>query len=90
MQLENLSALYAFFDNLVDEDVDADILFASSYLRGFISLAASNFGDEQQLLSQPLYDDITNRLYESRSELTPNDRKIVNDYWADLKVNFVN
>ena len=30
------------FDQLVMNDADADILFASSYIRGFISLAAAS------------------------------------------------
>ena len=33
--------LYAYLDSLFDQDVDSDTLFASGYLRGVISLAAT-------------------------------------------------
>ena len=59
MEINKLAELYQYLDDLVCQDVSSDELFASSYLRGFISLAASEFGDESQLLVQPLAEDIS-------------------------------
>ena len=84
MSFTTVSELYQHFDQLVAEDADADLLFSSSYLRGFIGLAASEFGDETQALSQALADNITAKLYDARSELTPDDRQLVNAYWQSL------
>ncbi len=88
MHFENLTSLYQYFDQLAEQDADSDTLFASSYLRGFISLSASQFGGEEQQLSEPLAQHITEALYQARTELSPNDRQIVNEYWQALQVNF--
>ncbi|MGJ8691167.1 MAG: YfcL family protein [Thalassotalea sp.] len=88
MSFTTVSQLYAHFDQLVDQDADADILFASSYLRGFIAISACEFGDESQGLTQVLADDISAKLYDARSELTPSDRQLVNQYWQDLTAEF--
>ncbi|WP_448569160.1 YfcL family protein [Thalassotalea ganghwensis] len=85
MQFENLASLYQYLDDLVANGASSDELFASSYIRGFISLAASQYGDESQPLSHALADDISSKIAEARSELTPADRVIVNDYWQSLK-----
>jgi len=85
---ENLNALYLFLDSLFDQESSDDELFASSYLRGFISLSASQFGDESQILSSGLADVIDEKLQASRTELSPQDRKIVQDYWQELKKSF--
>ena len=85
MQCENLMSLYQCFDDMAASDADNDALFASSYIRGFISLAASDFGDEQQALSQALADKVSEQLHEARTELTPQDRAIVNQYWHELQ-----
>jgi hypothetical protein len=85
---ENLTALYQFLDNLFDQEVSDDDLFASSYLRGFISLSASEFGDESQLLSTGLALSIDEKIQAARTELSPEDRKIVQDYWQALKETF--
>ena len=85
VQLDNLSALYQYLDDIVEGDVSNDELFASSYIRGFISLSASQFGDESQPLTTVLADDISNKITEARSELTPTDRAIVKDYWQNLQ-----
>ena len=84
-QCKTLADLYQHFDQLAEQEVDDDSLFASSYIRGFISLVASEYGNEQQALSTVLADNVTAQLYGARSELTPQDRAIVNDYWQDLK-----
>lgn len=88
MNFNNLTALYQYLDEQVALDISADELFASSYLRGFISLAASEYGDESQSLTQVLATNISEKLQAARSELTPQDRKIVQDYWAELKMAF--
>lgn len=88
MEINKLAELYQYLDDLVCQDVSSDELFASSYLRGFISLAASEFGDESQLLVQPLAEDISKRVDEAKTELTPADRVIVNNYWQQLKTYF--
>lgn len=88
MQFENLTALYHYLDEQVSQDVSADELFAGSYLRGFISLAGSEFGDESQALTQALADNISEKLQAARSELSPQDRQIVQDYWQHLNSAF--
>jgi len=85
---ENLAALYLFLDNLFDQEPSDDQLFASSYLRGFISLSASEFGDESQALSPEFAASVDDKLQAARTELTPQDRKIVQDYWLELKQAF--
>ncbi|MBA6250936.1 MAG: hypothetical protein ACI9O3_001427 [Colwellia sp.] len=86
---ENIAALYLYLDNLFDQDNSDDQLFASSYLRGFISLSVIEFGDESQALSQGLAESIDEKLQAARTELSPQDRKIVQDYWLNLKQSFV-
>jgi hypothetical protein len=88
LEINKLAELYQYLDDLVCQDVSSDDLFASSYLRGFISLAASEFGDESQLLAQTLAEDISKRVDEAKTELTPADRVIVNNYWQQLKTCF--
>ena len=88
MSFNTLAELYQHFDELVEQGADGDILFASSYLRGFIALAGSEFGDESQLLSKALADNISAKVYEARAELTPNDRILVNDFWQTIAIKF--
>jgi hypothetical protein len=88
MQFENLTALYHYLDQQVAQDVSADELFAGSYLRGFISLAGSEYGDESQALTRVLADNISEKLQAARTELSPQDRQIVQDYWQHLQVAF--
>jgi len=84
-KLNTLSELYQHLDSLFDQDVDSDTLFASGYLRGFISLAASNGGDEQQLISASLIDSITEKLAHAKTELSPQDNVIVQNFWLALQ-----
>ncbi len=88
MNITTLADLYQYFDNLAEQDADADLLFVSSYLRGFIALSASEFGDESQLLTLNLAESISTKLHDARTELTPNDRSLVNEYWEKLAVDF--
>lgn len=88
MTFENLTALYQYFDDLAEQDADSDTLFATSYIRGFISLAASEYGNEGQALTTKLAEDITNKLHEARTELSPQDKVIVNQYWEELQKSF--
>lgn len=86
---KTLADLYQSFDQLAEQALDSDLLFASSYIRGFISLVASEYGDEQQPLSTALAENVTAKLYDARSELTPQDRAIVSDYWQTLQTSFI-
>ncbi len=88
MTFENLTALYHYLDEQVSQDVSADELFAGSYLRGFISLAGSEYGDESQQLTQALADNISEKLQAARTELSPQDRQIVQEYWQQLNTAF--
>lgn len=84
-KIKSLSDLYEYFDALAEDDqTDPDTLFASSYLRGFIALTASEFGDESQLLSTPFATSVTEKLHEARSELSPADKVIVNNFWSSI------
>ncbi len=85
----DLAELYQYFDVLAEQDADADILFASSYVRGFVSLAACDFGDEAQKLTLPLAKNISDNLESAKTELSPQDRLIVNQYWQSLLPNFI-
>ncbi|WP_189377504.1 YfcL family protein [Thalassotalea profundi] len=88
MKFNNLTQLYQYLDDLVANDASSDELFASSYLRGFISLSASQFGDESQALTTALANDITEKVQAARTELSPDDRIIVKQYWAELSQAF--
>ena len=89
MNISTLGQLYQYFDDMVCQDCSSDELFASSYLRGFIALAACQFGDDKQLLSLALADDVSDKVSAARTELTPQDREIVNHYWFGLKQVFI-
>jgi hypothetical protein len=86
---ENIAELYLHLDSLFDQDNSDDQLFASSYLRGFISISVIEFGDESQALSPALATSIDEKLQEARTELSPQDRQIVQDYWLELKKAFI-
>ncbi|MFB0998959.1 MAG: YfcL family protein [Colwellia sp.] len=86
---DSIAALYLYLDNLFDQDNSDDQLFASSYLRGFISISVSEFGDESQVPSKALATSIDQKLQAARTELSPQDRKIVQDYWLALKQTFI-
>ena len=88
MSIQNLNALYQYFDELCLKDDNDDELFATSYIRGFIALSAGEYGDETQALSVALANEVSNKLTASRSELTPQDQQIIINYWTELKAYF--
>jgi len=83
--IKTVCNLYQFLDTLFDKDVSADELFASGYLRGFISLAATEFGDEQQVISADLIQSISDKLYQAKNELNPQDSNIVKQFWLNVQ-----
>ena len=85
LHMNTLSELYQYLDLLFEEDVDSDTLFASGYLRGFISLAATDGGDEQQLISGSFIDSISKKLADAKTELSPQDNVIVQNFWWALQ-----
>jgi hypothetical protein len=85
VNVKNLVELYQYFDELVEQEADSDILFASSYIRGFIALVSSQFGDENQSLSAELFECVSKELSNAKTELTPQDGVIVNNYWLNLQ-----
>lgn len=85
--MQTIAELYLYFDQLID-DASADELFCSSYLRGFITIAAQGFGDEQQLLSKALADVVSAQLSDAADELSADDRTLVADFWQPLAVHF--
>lgn len=84
-KITHLNEVYQYFDSLFEQDIDSDTLFASGYLRGFISLAATDFGDEEQLISNELIKAITDNLMRAKSELSPKDNVIVQNFWLKLQ-----
>jgi hypothetical protein len=83
--LDTVTQLYTYLDNLFDQDVDADTLFAGGYLRGFISLAATAFGDENQSITPDLLTAISAKIKQSKTELSPQDAVIVDNFWLKLQ-----
>lgn len=84
-KLNTISDLYQHLDSLFDQNVDSDTLFASSYLCGFISLSAAGFGDETQTISAELIETITEKLAQAKTELSPQDNVIVQNFWLALQ-----
>jgi len=83
-----VAELYQYLDDLFDQDIDNDTLFAGGYLRGFIALSATDFGDEQQLISMALIDSISNKLVQAKAELSPRDHRIVKSFWFEIQDRF--
>ncbi len=88
--ITTVADLYQYLDSLFDQDVDSDTLFASSYLRGFISLSATDFGDEQQAICPALLLAINHQLSQAKTELCPQDNAIVQNFWLSLQQVIVN
>ncbi|MFT5759613.1 MAG: hypothetical protein ACI9LM_004380 [Alteromonadaceae bacterium] len=95
MHFQNLSSLYQFLDDICIKEIPsehyslADELFATSYIRGFISFAAAEYGDDSQVLTKALADDISEQIQSAKSELTPQDQYIIKQYWQELKKVFI-
>ncbi len=87
-QNKTLSALWQYFDFLVETD-DMDIIFASSYIRGFLEVTAVDFGDEQQALSGALFDQVNQQIKDAKTELNDVDHNLVNAFWLSLKPLFI-
>ncbi len=78
--------IYLYFDGLFElDDTDSDTLFASSYLRGLISLVATEFGDESQAISVPLIEGVSQKIIQSKAELAPQDYAIVSNFWLEIQ-----
>ncbi len=87
-QLTIVADIYLYFDGLFElDDIDSDTLFASSYLRGLISLVATEFGDESQAISADLIDGVTEKIILAKTELAPQDYAIVNNFWLAMQKN---
>jgi len=84
-KVNTICELYQYLDSLFEQEVDSDTLFASGYLRGFISLAAANGGDEQQFISVLIIDNISEKLAQAKTELSPQDHVIVQNFWLTLQ-----
>jgi len=80
-QLTTVDELYQYLDNLFEQDSDSDTLFAGGYLRGFISLVATEYGDESQTISAELIEGVSQKLSQAKAELTPQDHAIVTNFW---------
>ncbi len=80
-QLSTVAEIYQYLDNLFEQDTDSDTLFAGGYLRGFISLVATEYGDESQSISAELIEDVSQKLSETKAELSPQDHAIVTNFW---------
>ena len=83
--LTSLTDLYEYFDGLFDQNVDEDTLFASSYIRGFIAVEATAFGDDEQKLSTQLFNAVTDKMAQAKTELSPQDNAIVHNFWLSLQ-----
>lgn len=84
-QLITVADFYQYLDALFDLDADSDTLFAGSYLRGFISLVATEYGDESQVISTALLEGITAKVNQAKVELSPQDYAIVMNFWLGLQ-----
>lgn len=91
LTLENVKTvaqLNQYFDALLDFDND-DLLFASSYLRGFIVVASVAFGDDEQPLSANLYKIVSEQVTAASDELNDADKQLVTEFWRQLQPTFI-
>ena len=84
MKSKTLTNLYQYFDNLFEEDASADTLFASSYVRGFIAVEAVKFGNDEQILTAQLYQQVSDKISAAKTELSPQDRVFVDNFYQQL------
>lgn len=84
-KLASVADLYQYLDALFELDADSDTLFAGSYLRGFISLVATDYGDESQVISSLLLEGVTAKVGQAKVELSPQDYAIVTNFWLSLQ-----
>ncbi len=72
--------LLAFIDNLVETATD-DELFASGYLRGHISLAASDCEQQRIADIEHMKTVVEQSLKANANELSPADQALVINFW---------
>jgi hypothetical protein len=83
MILEYEEKMLELIDSKVETASD-DELFAGGYLRGHISLSAADCEAVGETEIEQLTKRIEESLENARSELTPSDRILVSDLWAQL------
>lgn len=88
-QLITIADFYQYLDALFELDSDSDTLFAGGYLRGFISLVATEFGDENQVISIALIEAVTKKASQVKTELSPQDYAIVTNFWLEIQKRIV-
>lgn len=88
--LNTVADVYQHLDGLFDQDIDSDTLFASGYLRGLFSSAVSQFSDEKQELSTEIIQTVTEKLANAKTELSPQDNAIVQNFWLALQQDMLN
>jgi len=88
MTQKTLTDLYHYFDNLFDQDASQDTLFASSYVRGFIAVEAVVFGGDTQILTSVLYQQVLEKMNAAKTELSPQDSVIVDNFYQTLRAFF--
>lgn len=88
--LHTVADVYQHLDSLFDQDIDSDTLFASSYLRGLFSSAVSDFSDEQEALSTAIVESVNDKLASAKTELSPQDNAIVQNFWLSLQQSMLN
>jgi len=88
--LQTIANVYQYLDSLFDQDVDSDTLFASGYLRGLFSSAVSDFSDEKQEISTAIVQAVTDKLASAKTELSPQDNAIVQNFWVVLQQEILN
>ena len=88
MPQKSLTDLYHYFDSLLAQNND-DLIFASSYVRGFVAVEAVAFGDDEQVLSLALYQQLCEKIQLAESELTLADQALVKDFLQQIKLFFI-
>lgn len=87
--ISTVAEVYQYLDGLFDQDVDSDTLFSGGYLRGVFSLVATDFGDESQTITTILCEAVTNKITQSKVELSPQDFAIVVNFWLETQKKFI-
>jgi len=88
--LHTVADVYQHLDGLFDQDIDSDTLFASGYLRGLFSSAVSQFEDEKQEISTAIIQAVSDKLTKAKTELSPQDNAIVQNFWLALQQAMLN
>ena len=88
--LHTIADVYQYLDGLFDQELDSDTLFASSYLRGLFSSAVSHFSDEKQEISAEIIQGVNDKLAQAKTELSPQDNAIVQNFWLALQQAMLN